>query len=108
MTLTSENPMVKTTINETLHELVNSMLYLVDTMPSLVSTNEDDEHIVNMSMQHFNGFKNNLDVIRAATETAYTQYSVERTEYNNKLAELEQKLAEPLAEPLAEKQNQQH
>lgn len=96
MSVTSENPIVKETAKETLGELVNSMLYLVDSLPSMVE--EDDEnHKMMMTKPHFSGFSNQLDGIRAAVESAFTQYGQESSSQRDKIAELEQKLAETKA-----------
>ena len=95
MSVTSENPIVKETAQKTLGELVNSMLYLIDSLPSMVK--EDDENHMMMTKPHFSGFSNQLDGIRAAVETAFTHYGQESSSQRDKIAELEQKLAETKA-----------
>ena len=96
MSLTSENPIVKETAQKTLGELVNCMLYLVDSLPSMVK--EDDEnHMMMMTKPHFSGFSNQLDGIRAAVESAFTQYGEEHSSQRDKIAELEQKLTKTKA-----------
>lgn len=98
MNLSSENPIVKENIGSTLYELVNTLLYLTNSIPSLVEINDKDEHLITMTTQHFSGFKNNLDVIRAATESAYTQYHQQHSEHIQLISGLEKQLADAIAE----------
>lgn len=89
----SENPLVKETINDSLYELANSMLFLVDSMPTMVEENPDDDGLLIITPHKFSGFKNNLDVIRAATESIYTQYQHDKHDQHSRVTALEQKLA---------------
>lgn len=77
MNPSSENPIVRSSATETLVEMVNSMLFLVDSIPSIVERSEDDEQLVYLNANKFDGFKNMLDGIRAATEVAFNQHSSE-------------------------------
>lgn len=80
MNPSSENSIVRASAIDTLNEMVNSMLFLVDSIPSIVERSEDDEQLVYLNANKFDGFKNTLDGIRAATEIAFTQHSSELRE----------------------------
>jgi hypothetical protein len=104
--MSNENPLVKDKAIDTLNAVVNSLIYVVDTMPALERTvvqqtasANDDDLLIYMQRSQFAGLGNTIDGIRAAIESSYTQHARELSAKDQLIKQLQQSQAAVTAKP---------